>query len=110
MKKLARVSFAAALLALVSAPLAGCQSCEGQARFWSVNGGSAFTVDTAAVPLTSGKINLEYVDAQGRRVRVDDAAVSQISEAQYVSGTSGAGYSIAYCGVMKACWAIPSPK
>ncbi len=110
MKKLARVSFAAALLALVSAPLAGCHSCEGQARFWSVNGGAAYTVDTAAVSLTSGKLNVDYVDGNGRKVRMDDVSVSEITEAQYVASTGGAGYTLAYCPVMKSCWAAPTEK
>ena len=98
-----------ALLAAAASPLAGCHSCAGQARFWSVNNGAAYTVDTTGAPLGQ-RVVAEFVDAQGRMVEVRDVAISSITQAQYTAMTSGAGYSLSYCPIMKSCWALPTAK
>jgi hypothetical protein len=103
-----------AFLALAAAPLAGCHSCEGQARFWSVRDAAtnrtSYTVDTIGTPLDSGKVDQKFVDEQGRFCSVQQPTISSISEQQYRSGTSGADYSINYCPIMKQCWAMPREK
>lgn len=99
------------LAVLAAAPaLAGCHSCEGQARFWSVNGGAAYTVDTVGAPLGQ-RVTAEFVNGAGMEVPAPASiSVSAISEAQYLAATSGAGYSINYCPQMKTCWALPKAK
>lgn len=99
------------LAVLAAAPaLGGCHSCEGQTRFWSVNGGQAYTVDTIGAPLGQ-KVTAEFVNGAGMLVPSPETlSVAQISEAQYLAATSGADYSVSYCPIMKSCWALPKAK
>lgn len=103
---------AAALLGLAAASLSACCS-SSEARFWEVRdvatGRTAYTVDTAGVPFED--IAEHFVDPSGRSVRLDAAQrVRQLSEAEYTTATSGAGYGISYCPERKKCWGMPHAK
>lgn len=92
-------------------PAACCSSSE--ARFWEVRdtatGRTAFTVDTVGVPFE--EISEKFVDASGRAVRVDaPQRVRQMSEAEYSTATSGAGFGVSYCPMRKKCWATAHEK
>lgn len=80
-------------------------------RFWKVRDTSrgliAYTVDTAAVPASSlVPRDIRYVDAAGEYVEVRiPRVVREMTEQEWRDATSGAGYSLFYCGHRKACWA-----
>jgi hypothetical protein len=99
-----------AMLAILPFLFGGCCS-DVQPRFWKVrdaaSGGTAYTVDTAAVPATSLlPSDLRYVNAAGQYVTVaSPKLVREISEQEWQDATSGAGYRLFYCGRRKACWA-----
>lgn len=82
-----------------------------QPRFWkvrdTVGGGLAYTVDTAAVPASSlVPRDIRYVDAGGKYVDVrSPKVVREMSEQEWKTATSGAGYSLYYCGHRSGCWA-----
>jgi hypothetical protein len=105
--------FALAVLALPFA-FAGCHSCEPElARFWEVRdsatGVTAYTVDTAMV--TAYSMDAKYVNASGTYVNVDQPTpVRQISQAEWVAATSGAGFGLHYCPMRKQCWASVREK
>jgi hypothetical protein len=90
--------------------LAACCS-DTQPRFWKVRdakgGATAYTVDTAAVPTNSlMPSDLKFVDAAGKYVKVvRPTLVREMSEQEWQVATSGARYSLRYCGIRKACWA-----
>ena len=108
MKKL----FVLAVLAALPAALTAC--CSGvEARFWQMrdeaSGRTAFTADTALVPLDV--FDPKYVDASGREVRLDrPVSVRQMTETEWTAATGGAGYGLSYCTQHKACWASVRPK
>jgi hypothetical protein len=87
-----------------------------QPRFWKVRDGhgkaTAYTVDTAAVPGTSLQArDIRYVDASGKYVDVaKPKIVSQMSEEEWKQATSGAGYSLWFCGHRMACWAVTKSR
>lgn len=99
-----------AILTALPFMLAACCS-DAQPRFWKVRdakgGATAYTVDTAAVPTHSlMPSDLKYVDAAGKYVAVvSPTLVREMSEQQWQVATSGARYSLRYCGSRKACWA-----
>lgn len=64
-------------------------------------------MDTVAVPSTSLQArDIRYVDATGKYVDVaKPKMVSQMSEEEWKRATSGAGYSLWFCGHRMACWA-----
>lgn len=100
------------LVILAALPLLASACCpHAQLRFWKVRDGSggatAFTVDTAAVPSSSLQPrDIRYVDASGKFVDVaKPKVVSQLSEKEWNTATSGAGYSLWFCGHRMACWA-----
>jgi hypothetical protein len=82
-----------------------------QPRFWKVRdtagGGTAYTVDTVAVPASSlVPRDIRYVDSTGKYVAVQSPkVVKQLTEQEWKAATSGAGYSLNYCGHRKGCWA-----
>lgn len=90
-----------------------CSACcsQAQLRFWKVRDGSGgatvYTVDTVAVPSTSLQPrDIRYVDASGKSVNVRrPKMISQMSEPEWKQATSGAGYSLWFCGHRMACWA-----
>ncbi len=93
-------------------PLLASACCpHAQPRFWKVRdtkgGITAYTVDTLAVPSTSLQPrDIRYVDASGKFVDVPKPkVVSQMSEQEWKQATSGAGYSLWFCGHRMACWA-----
>lgn len=67
----------------------------------------AYTVDTVAVPASSlVPRDIRYVDAAGKYVNVQNPKlVREMSEQEWKDATSGAGYSLFYCGHRSACWA-----
>lgn len=85
-----------------------------QPRFWKVRNGkaTAYTVDTAAVPGTSLQArDIRYVDASGKYVDVaKPKIVSQMSEEEWKQATSGAEYSLWFCGHRMACWAVTKSR
>lgn len=97
----------AILLALPFLLFACCP--HAQPRFWKVRDGktTAYTVDTVAVPSTSLQPrDIRYVDSSGKYVDVaKPKMVSQMSEEEWKQATSGAGYSLWFCGHRMACWA-----
>ena len=94
----------------VIAGLTGCCS-DAQPRFWKVrdanNGGTAYTVDTVAVAASSLlPIDIKYVNSAGEFVDVArPKRMGQLTEQEWKAATSGARYSLLYCGRRKACWA-----
>lgn len=64
-------------------------------------------MDTVAVPSTSLQLrDIRYVDASGKSVEIrKPKVVSQMSEPEWKQATSGAGYSLWFCGHRMACWA-----
>jgi hypothetical protein len=80
-------------------------------RFWKIRdtagGGVAYTVDTAAVP--AGSLlprDIRYVDEAGKYVDVRNPRPErEMTEQEWKTATSGAGYSLLYCGRRHACWA-----
>jgi hypothetical protein len=100
----------ATLLATLPFAFSACCS-DAQLRFWEVrdakSGGKSYTVDTAAVPATSLKaVDKKYVDSAGNYVEVaNPRLVRQMSEQEWKTATSGARYSLRYCGHCKGCWA-----
>jgi hypothetical protein len=108
-----RSLFAVAGLLGVLAVLPGCPSCDGQTRFWRVtdrsSGGIAYAVDTAAAPL-GVLTDAEYLDGAGRLVAVSQPEISQITEAEWRTGTGGADWATRYCMRDKVCWSKPRPK
>lgn len=105
-----KTSLTVAILATLPFMLAACCS-DAQPRFWKVRdakgGGTAYTVDTAAVPASSlTPIDMKYVDATGKYVTLGSPKlVREMSEQEWKTATSGARYSLFYCGHRKACWA-----
>jgi hypothetical protein len=99
-----------AILAALPLMLSACCS-DAQPRFWNVRdakgGGTAYTVDTAAVPAsTLTPSDMKYVDAAGKYVNVViPVLVREMPEPEWRVATSGARYSLRYCGIRKACWA-----
>ncbi|RYD17414.1 MAG: hypothetical protein EOP88_26705 [Verrucomicrobiaceae bacterium] len=99
-----------AVVAVLPLVFSACCS-HAQPRFWKVrdtkNGATAYTVDTAAVPTTSLVArDIRYVDTGGKLVEVrNPKMVREMPEAEWKAATSGAGYSLWYCGHRKACWA-----
>lgn len=97
---------------LVILPLMVSACCHNaRPRFWKVRdstaGGTAYTVDTVAVP-TSSLLppDIRYVDAAGEYVDVrKPKVVREMAEQEWKAETSGAGYSLFYCGHRGACWA-----
>lgn len=87
-----------------------------QPRFWKVRDGhgkaTAYTVDTEAVPTTSLQArDIRYVDAAGKYVDVaKPTIVSRMSEEEWKQATSGAGYSLWFCGHRMACWAVTKSR
>lgn len=90
--------------------LASCCS-DAQPRFWKVRdaqgGGTTYAVDTVAVPASSiGPRSINYVNAAGDYVEVAaPQRVCEMSAREWQAVTSGASYSLRYCGIRKACWA-----
>ena len=105
-------SLVLAVLAALPCALSAC--CSGvEARFFEVrdaaNGRTAYTADTALVPLEV--FDPKYVDRTGHLVRVDrPTVVRRMSEADWLAATSGAGYGLSYCTQHKACWASVHEK
>lgn len=99
-----------AILTALPFLLAACCS-DAHPRFWKVRdatgGATSYTVDTVAVPTTSlAPSSLRYVDAMGHYVNVaKPKLVREMSEQEWKTATSGARYSLRYCGIRKACWA-----
>lgn len=99
-----------ALLATLPILLAGCCT-DVHPRFWKVRdtagGATAYTVDTVAVPATSlMPEDKRYVDAAGKYVNITSPKlVREMSEQEWKAATSGARYSLRYCGIRRACWA-----
>lgn len=97
-------------LAVLSLLFSACCS-KAQPRFWKVrdvkSGVTAYTVDTLAVPTTALVArDIRYVDAAGKIMEVGSPKmVREMKEAEWKAATSGAGYSLWYCGHRKACWA-----
>ncbi|MES2440777.1 MAG: hypothetical protein V4584_17045 [Verrucomicrobiota bacterium] len=106
MKKL----LSAAILAIQPFMFSACCP-NAQPRFWKVRdttgGGTAYTVDTVAVPAASlVPRDIRYVDAEGRYVDVrSPKMVREMPESEWKVATSGAGYSLRYCGHRTGCWA-----
>lgn len=103
-------SLTVSILAILPLILTACCT-DAQPRFWKVRdasgGATAYTVDTVAVPTTSLlPVDLKYVDAAGKYVAVvSPKRVCEMSEQEWKAATSGARYSLRYCGIRKACWA-----
>ena len=102
-----------ALAALAALPLAACHSCpDTEARFWSVRDGAgrrAFTVDTVNVGYET--IPAKYVAASGNFAAIDDPVEkSPMSEGEWRAATNGAGWTLHYGPVRKACWASVSER
>lgn len=99
-----------AILAILPFLFSACCS-KAQQRFWKVrdtkSGVTAYTVDTLAVPTTSLVArDIRYVDPAGKIIEVGSPKmVREMKEAEWKSATSGAGFSLWYCGHRKACWA-----
>lgn len=99
-----------AVVAVLPLVFSACCS-KAQPRFWKArdvkSGVTAYTVDTLAVPTTSLLArDIRYVDAGGKVVEVQNPKmVREMQEAEWKAATSGAGYSLWYCGHRKACWA-----
>jgi hypothetical protein len=100
----------AALLATLPFVLSACCS-NAHPRFWKVRdtagGGTAYTVDTLAVPGSSlTPRDIRYVDGAGKFVAVQSPKmVREMSEQEWKAATSNARYSLLYCGHRQACWA-----
>jgi hypothetical protein len=96
-----------------SACLLALSSCcsNSKPRFWQVrdgaNGATAYTVDTAEVPVGSlGAQDAKYVNASGQYVSVSNPkTVRELTETQWTAATSGARFSLLYCTHCKGCWA-----
>jgi len=99
-----------AVLAILPLLFSACCS-DVRPRFWEVRdtkgGGKAYAVDTAAVPLESFKPGaVRYVSPAGELVSIASPKVVRgLSEQEWKAATSGARYSLLYCGKCKACWA-----
>ena len=99
-----------AILATLPFMLSACCT-HAQPRFWKVRdttgGGTAYTVDTAAVPTSSlMPRDIRYVDATGKYVTIKSPKMDrEMTVQEWKSATSGAGYSLRYCGHRSACWA-----
>ncbi len=99
-----------AILAVLTFLFSSCCT-KAQPRFWKVrdtkSNGTAYTVDTLAVPTSSlGQRDIRYVDSSGKYVNVGSSKViSRMSEQEWKRATSGAGYSLWYCGHCHGCWA-----
>lgn len=99
-----------AILAILPFMFSACCS-HAQPRFWEVRDttgkGKAYTVDTIAVPANSLQpSDIRYVDSAGHYVEVrSPKVVREMTEQEWKLATSGAGYSLWYCGHRKACWA-----
>lgn len=99
-----------AILAILPFMFSACCS-NAKPRFWKVRdapkGGVAYTVDTLAVP--AGSLvprDIRYVDAAGKYVGVrNPKVVREMTEQEWKTATSGAGYGLFYCGHRKGCWA-----
>lgn len=98
------------ILAILPCMLSTCCP-HAQIRFWKVRdtsgGGTAYTVDTVAVPSNSLMPNdMKYVDSAGKYITVESPKlVREMSEHEWRDATSGARYSLRYCGIRNACWA-----
>ncbi|MBK1818383.1 hypothetical protein JIN84_22380 [Luteolibacter yonseiensis] len=97
---------------LVILPLMFSACCSNaRPRFWKVRdgsaGGLAYTVDTIGVPTGSLQPpDIRYVDGAGKYVDVrKPKVVREITEQEWKTATSGARYSLFYCGLRRACWA-----
>ena len=64
-------------------------------------------MDKVVVPSASLQPrDIRYVDASGKYVDVrKPKVISQMSEPEWKQATSGAGYSLWFCGHRMACWA-----
>ena len=99
-----------AILATLPFLFSACCS-NAHPRFWKVrdtkDGATAYTVDTLAVPAGSlMPADIRYVNAAGKYVHVQSPKmVSGMSEQEWKVATSGAGYTLRYCGHREACWA-----
>lgn len=97
-------------MAIVPLLFSACCS-NAQPRFWKVRDasskGTAYTVDTVAVPANSlVPRDIRYVDATGEYVKIQNPkVVREMTEQEWKQATSGAGYSLYYCGHRKGCWA-----
>lgn len=111
MKPLTTLVFAAALPLLL-------QSCcsDAKVRFWKYRdgkgGAAVYAVDTEKVPLASlAPTGAVYLDRAGHAVRPAGLKQpKQITEAEWRAATSGARFSLLYCGKCKGCWAKVKPR
>lgn len=100
----------AAILATLPFMFSACCS-NAHPRFWKVrdtkSGATAYTVDTLAVPASSLlPADIRYVDSAGKSVNVQSPKMDrEMTEQEWKAATSGAGYSLRYCGHREACWA-----
>lgn len=99
-----------AILALQPFMFSACCT-KAQPRFWEVRDGAgksrSYTVDTITVPANSLQPrDVRYVDPDGHYVEVGTPkVVREMSEQEWKLATSGAGYSLYFCGHRKGCWA-----
>lgn len=100
----------AAILATLPFMFSACCT-KAQPRFWKVRdakgGTTAYTVDTLAVPASSlMPADIRYVDAAGKYVNLQSPKMDrEMTEQEWKVATSGAKYSLRYCGHREACWA-----
>jgi hypothetical protein len=99
-----------ALTALLALLLQSCCS-DAKVRFWKFRdakgGSTVFAVDTEKVPLDSlAPVGRVYLDRTGRAAHpASPGKPKQISEAEWRAATSGARFTLLYCGKCKGCWA-----
>ncbi len=99
-----------AILTTLPFLISGCCS-NAHPRFWKVRDGAhgitAYTVDTVEVPASSlVPRDIRYVDSAGRFADLrNPKVVREMSEPEWKAATSGASYSLFYCGHRKGCWA-----
>lgn len=94
------------------------QSCcsDAKVRFWKFRdpkgGATVYSVDTEKVPLQAlAPAGVVYLDRTGRAAHpAKPGQPKQISEAEWRAATSGARFTLLYCGKCKGCWAKIRPR